>query len=55
MMLQQYETYDVESLTLVGWTEGDGTGADGYMLAEYFDDDGRYLGPDMHGIEPICD
>ena len=40
--------------TLVGWTEGDGSGHEGYQPEDYFDD-GRYLGPDHHGIEPIFD
>lgn len=39
-------------LTLVGWTEGDGSGHDGYDAGSYFAD-GEYLGPDAHGIEPI--
>jgi hypothetical protein len=37
---------------VIGWTEGDGSGHDGYHVADYFRD-GRYLGPDEHGIEPI--
>jgi hypothetical protein len=37
---------------VIGWTEGDGSGHDGYNVADYFRD-GRYLGPDEHGIEPI--
>jgi hypothetical protein len=48
-------TYDVASLVLVGWTEGDGTGHEGYALAYYFDAAGRYLGPDGHGIEPCIE
>ena len=34
-----------------GWTEGDGTGHEGYSVGDYFSD--GYLGPDAHGIEPI--
>jgi hypothetical protein len=37
----------------IGWTEGDGTGHEGYNVADYFDPEGRYRGPDEHGIEPI--
>ena len=37
----------------IGWTEGDGTGHDGYNVADYFDSRGCYRGPDAHGIEPI--
>lgn len=44
--------YDVSALRLLGWTEGDGTGAEGYCLGDYFDAYGHYLGPDAHGIEP---
>ena len=42
------------SLSCSGWTEGDGTGHDGYYVADYFAD-GEYRGPDAHGIEPIMD
>lgn len=37
----------------IGWTKGDGTGNEGYNVADYFDSRGQYLGPDEHGIEPI--
>ena len=47
------ETYDRAELTLTGWTEGDGAGTEGYAAECYFDADGRYLGPDVHGIEPV--
>ncbi len=46
--------YDVEHLTLLGWTDGDGSGHEGYHLFAYFRD-GVYLGPDPHGIEPLVD
>ncbi len=39
-------------LTLAGWTDGDGTGHDGYDAGAYFDA-GEYLGTDVHGIEPV--
>jgi hypothetical protein len=42
-------------LKLIGWTVGDGSGSTGYKLSEYFDNDGRYLGPDWFGIEPIVE
>ena len=44
--------YDPDYLRCVGWTDGDGTGIEGYSHANYFDGD-RYLGPDEHGIEPV--
>lgn len=47
------KTYDPEQLELLGWTEGDGSGSEGYSYLDYFDADGRYLGPDAHGIEPL--
>lgn len=37
----------------IGWTEGDGTGHEGYNAADYFNSRGQYKGPDEHGIEPI--
>ena len=42
------------TLSCTGWTEGDGTGHDGYNVADYFVD-GVYQGPDAHGIEPIME
>jgi hypothetical protein len=47
------QRYTTEELTLVGWTTGDGSGHEGYSCWSYFGADGRYLGPDGHGIEPI--
>lgn len=44
--------YDPDYLRCVGWTDGDGTGVEGYSYAAYLDGD-RYLGPDEHGIEPV--
>lgn len=49
------ERYDVENMILVGWTDGDGSGPEGYRLEDYFSDNGEYLGPDCHGIEPIVE
>ena len=53
LVLVEGATYPVDRLVLQGWTEGDGSGADGYRLADFFDSDGRYLGRDQHGIEPV--
>lgn len=53
MKLTKGNTYDLATLTCTGWTEGDGSGSDGYNVSDYFDSAGRYLGPDEHGIEPI--
>ncbi|NBW19789.1 MAG: hypothetical protein EBR82_68630 [Caulobacteraceae bacterium] len=49
------QTYDIATLRLVGWTDGDGTGHEGYSIHDYFGADGRYLGADDHGIEPIVE
>jgi len=54
--LDENETYDLDDWTHIGWTEGDGTGHEGYDHLEYFaggQAGGRYLGPDKHGIEPV--
>jgi hypothetical protein len=51
--LLQGHRVDVAALELVEWTPGDGSGTDGYALESYFDAEGRYLGPDAHGIAPI--
>lgn len=52
MTLEQGKTYDLNTLECTGWTEGDGSGSDGYNVADYFDAQGRYLGADELGIEP---
>lgn len=37
----------------MGWTDGDGSGHDGYHYADYIQD-GQYAGPDVtSGIEPV--
>lgn len=51
MKLTKGNKYDPETLTCIGWTQGDGSGYDGYNVADYFRD-GIYLGADAHGIEP---
>lgn len=48
-------TYDVSRLRLIGWTVGDGTGHEGYHLADYFRSAGQYSGPDAHSIEPLVE
>lgn len=51
--LENGKQYDVTALVFAGWTGGDGSGHDGYNWRDYFGPDGRYLGPDQHGIEPL--
>ena len=58
MTLEKGNVYDPSKMELLGWTNGDGSGSMGYNFADYFDADGRYLGPDCCGIEPdvlICE
>ena len=55
MILSTNGCYSEETranLEFIGWTEGDGTGAEGYAVEYYFDGD-TYRGPDQHGIEPV--
>jgi hypothetical protein len=55
MILSTRGSYSQETrdnLELVNWTDGDGTGSEGYAVEYYFDGD-TYLGPDEHGIEPV--
>lgn len=47
------KAYDWQTLDHAGWTEGDGSGFEGYNFGDYFDANGCYLGADQHGIEPI--
>ena len=51
--LQAGKSYDTATLVLVGWTAGDGSGSEGYSVENFFDANGKYLGADAHGIEPI--
>lgn len=53
MKLTKGEQYDISTLTCLGWTDGDGTGHEGYNVADYFGADGTYRGADEHGIEPL--
>lgn len=55
MKLQLGNHYDPSKLTLVGWTDGDGSGHEGYEFAAYFTLNGQYVGPDHHGIEPVVE
>jgi hypothetical protein len=50
-------TNDVTTLTVTGWTKNgvridNSPELDGYCYADYFRD-GKYLGPDQDGIEPV--
>lgn len=53
MKLEKGRSYDTVGLQFEGWTEGDGSGHEGYHVADYFTDDGIYLGPDEYGVEPL--
>jgi len=53
MELVKGQKYDVSTLRVIGWTEGDGSGHEGYSHLDYFESDGTYRGADQHGIEPI--
>ena len=55
MILKKGESYRISGLRHVGWTRGDDSGHEGYDLWDYFSGDFAYLGPDMHGIEPVFD
>ncbi len=52
MKLDTGKIYDLDNLALIGWTDGNGSGHEGYNIADYFDHNGEYLGPDQNGIEP---
>lgn len=49
--MKNMNTVEIENA--VGWTVGDGSGHEGYNVSDYFSADGKYLGADEHGIEPI--
>ena len=53
MILTKGLRYNENALTVIGWTDGDGSGHEGYNAADYFDQNGEYLGPDEFGIEPV--
>lgn len=48
---QKYNVFELREL-VIGWT---GSNIAGYSIEAYFDGDGRYLGPDADGIEPLFD
>lgn len=63
MTLTKGESYDLDTLDFDGWTgpesaniyDADGhrnPGMDAYSVSDYFHA-GVYLGPDMHGVEPV--
>lgn len=49
------QRYDIATLQCVDWTEGDGSGHDGYNWRDYFDASGVYRGPDDCHIEPLLE
>lgn len=55
MKLVKGQKYDVAALKCVGWTQGDGSGHEGYRFSDYFDADGTYRGADTSGIEPVVE
>lgn len=61
MTLVTGEKYDWRSLQFTGWTGNDeiydehgnrNPGMDGFSVADYFDHDGTYKGPDINDVEP---
>lgn len=48
MKLEKGKQYDISSLRVTGWTGEH----EGYNYGYYFQD-GIYLGPDEHGVEPL--
>ena len=49
-----YTAEEREGMSFIGWRDaaGEVNGYDGANLADYFDADGRYLGPDVEGVYP---
>lgn len=45
------EKYDIDTLTLAGWTGAH----EGLSCWDYFLSDGTYRGPDQDGVEPLFD
>ena len=47
---------DGQELQFLHWAGPgvDGSEDDTYSLADYFDADGSYRGPDQHGVYPMC-
>ena len=55
-LLTKGKVYSLDRLGAYGWhgvSEGDDTS--GYNAWNYFDDTGRYLGPDEDGVQPLID
>lgn len=53
MKLTKGQKYDESVMTWIGWSDGDGSGHDGYNVGDYFEADGTYRGADENGIEPL--
>lgn len=50
-----YTAEERENMTFIGWHDAAGNEVKGYggaNVADYFDADGRYLGPDVDGVYP---
>ena len=49
-----YTAEERKNMNFTGWMDGNGevSGYDGANVADYFDTDGRYLGPDADGVYP---
>jgi len=52
MKLVTGRQYKLNTLKLMGWTDGGGAEHEGYNACDYFRN-GIYLGPDDDGIEPL--
>jgi hypothetical protein len=55
MKLQKGQRYNIEHLKFLGWSDGTDGDTDGYAFDSYFAADGKYLGPDDYGVEPIVE
>lgn len=50
-----YTAEERENMTFASWKDANGndvSGYDGANVADYFDADGLYLGPDVDGVYP---
>ena len=49
-----YTADERKNMTFVCWIDANGevNGYDGANMSDYFDADGRYLGPDIDGVYP---
>ena len=50
---ESYSMLESGPLEFAGWAHGGDADTQGYALAEYFDGQGNYLGPDSHGVYPL--